>query len=76
MPLARYIRFEKQTDFTTETFAAWGANAHIIDPVGEDITGDKQSVYPKTAGIRNKRARVKGKNKFSGTVDTPLYPAL
>jgi len=74
MPLARYIKFETQADFTTETFAAFGANSHIIDPVGEDITGDKQFVYPKTAGIRNKRAHVAGKNKFSGTIDAPLYP--
>lgn len=75
MALARYIKFETQALFTTETFAAFGANSHIIDPVGEDITGDKQFIYPRTAGIRNQRAHVAGKNKFSGTIDAPLYPS-
>ena len=74
MPLARYIKFETQSNFTDEAFGPFGSSSHIIDPVGEDITGDKQYVYPKTAGIRNKRAHVKGKNKFSGTIDAPLYP--
>lgn len=74
MPLARYIKFETQANFTDETFGVSGADSHIIDPVGEDITGDKQFIYPRTAGIRNQRAHIKGKNKFSGTIDAPLYP--
>jgi hypothetical protein len=73
MPLARYIRFETQPSFTYETFAM-SATQHVIDPLGEDITGDKGFLFPRTAGVRVGRAKVKGKNKFSGTLDTPLYP--
>lgn len=74
MALARYIRFQTQTDFTDETVGAFGANAHVIDPVSEDITSDKQFIYPRTAGVRAARQRVKGPNKFTGTIGTPFYP--
>jgi hypothetical protein len=74
MPLARYIEFETQSTFTNETFNLPTATSHIVDPLGEDITGDKQFLYPRTAGVRVGRAKVKGKNKFSGTFDMPLYP--
>jgi len=74
MPLARYIDFITQPTFTYETNKLPAATSHIIDPLGEDITGDKGFLYPRTAGVRVGRAKVKGKNKFSGTIDTPLYP--
>ena len=72
--LTRYIQFETQTPFTNETFGAFGANVHVIDQIGEDITGDQQYIYPRTAGLRNVRAHVQGPKKFSGTIDTPIYP--
>jgi hypothetical protein len=74
MGLSRYIQFEKQSTFTDETFGAFGANKHNIDPIGEDISGDHQWIYPKTAGQRPMRKRISGTKTFSGTVDTPLYP--
>ena len=74
MALVRYIQFETQTPFTNETFAAFGANKHVIDPVGEDITGDQQYLYPRTAGLRNIRGRIQGPKKWTGPLDTPLYP--
>ena len=75
MAEVRYIQFETQTPFTNETFAAFGANSHIIDPIGEDITGDQQYIYPRTAGQRPTRKRIVGPKKFSGTLDTPIYPS-
>jgi hypothetical protein len=72
MAIARYIDFKTQPTFTYETYAV--AQQHLIDPLGEDITGDKGFLYPRTAGVRAGRAKVKGKNKFSGTFDIPLYP--
>lgn len=75
MALVRYIQFETQSGFTTETFAAFGVNSHVIDPVGEDISGDQQYLYPRTAGLRNIRGRIQGPKKFSGPIDTPLYPS-
>ena len=74
MALVRYIQFETQALFDTETFAAFGANSHTIDPVGEDISGDQQYLYPRTAGLRNVRGRIQGPKKWSGPIDTPLYP--
>jgi len=74
MPLSRYIAFQTQSTFTDETFAAYGANYHPVDPIGEDITGDQQYLYPRTAGIRNIRGRIQGTKKWSGPLDTPLYP--
>lgn len=74
MALVRYIQFENQAGFTTETFGAFGVNAHVIDPVGEDISGDQQYIYPRTAGLRNIRGRIQGPKKWSGPIDTPLYP--
>ena len=74
MALVRYIQFENQSGFTTETFGAFGVNSHVIDPVGEDINGDQQYLYPRTAGLRNIRGRIQGPKKFSGPIDTPLYP--
>ncbi len=74
MALVRYIQVETQSGFTTETFAAFGADVHIVDPIGEDITGDNQYLYPTTAGIRNIRGRIQGPKKFSGPLDMPLYP--
>ena len=70
----RYIQFETQTPFTNETFGAFGVNSHTIDPIGEDITGDQQYIYPRTAGQRTIRRRITGPKKFSGTLNTPLYP--
>src|SRR3972149_3586003 len=74
MPLSRYIQFQTQTPFTNESFGAFGANKHVLDPVGEDLTGDNQYLYPRTAGIRNIRGRITGPKKWSGPIDTPLYP--
>jgi len=73
MALVRYIQFETQSAFTSELFTAFGANAHVIDPIGEDITGDQQYIYPRTAGLRNIRGRVEGSKKWTGPLDTPLY---
>ena len=73
MALARYMAFETAPSFTYETFTV-DPNSHIVDPLGEDITGDKQFLYPRTAGVRVGRAKVKGKNKWSGSLDMPLYP--
>jgi len=75
MALVRYIQFETQSNFTTETFSAFGSDAHVIDPIGEDITGDQQYIYPRTAGLRNIRGRVEGSKKWTGPLDTPLYSA-
>jgi len=75
MAEVRYIQFETQTPFTNESFSAFGADFHIIDPIGEDITGDQQYIYPRTAGQRPTRKRIVGPKKFSGTLDTPIYPS-
>lgn len=74
MALVRYIQFQTQGQFTEESFTTFGVNKHVIDPVGEDISGDQQYIYPTTAGIRNIRGRVQGPKKFSGPIDCPLYP--
>ncbi len=73
MALVRYIQFETQSVFTSETFSTFGPNAHVIDPIGEDITGDQQYIYPRTAGLRNIRGRVEGSKKWTGPLDTPMY---
>lgn len=74
MAPARYIQFQTQGTFTDESFGAFGANSHEIDPVGEDITGDQQYIYPRTASIRNIRGRITGNKRWSGPLNTPLYP--
>lgn len=73
MAISRYIKFEKQGSYTDETFT-FGTNKHIVDPIGEDISGDPQKQYPRTAGQRNVRKHVKGNKKFTGTLNVPLYP--
>ena len=74
MTLSRYIQLQVITPYTNETFAAFGASSHVVDPVGEDISGDQQYLYPRTTGIRNVRGRIQGPKKWSGSLDCPVYP--
>lgn len=69
----RYIQFETKADFTSESFGAFGVNAHALDVGGEDITGDHQYIYPQTVTGRTKRDRITGPKKFSGPIDAPVF---
>lgn len=72
MTLSRYIQFERQATFDSDAFGAFGANYHLIDETGEDISGDHQYIYPQTT-MRTRRKRILGPKKFGGPIDTPLY---
>lgn len=70
----RYFQFETKSSFTSESFGNFGANDHRLDVSGEDITGDHQYIYPATATGRIKRDRITGPKKFSGPIDSPIFP--
>jgi hypothetical protein len=74
MVVDRYVQFQAQTGFTGESFDTFGGNAHALDVSGEDITGDHQYIYPATVTGRTKRDRITGPKKFSGPIDTPIFP--
>ena len=69
----RYVKFECQAVFTSDSFTAFGSCVHILDVSGEDITGDQQFIYPETSVNRLRRNRIQGPKKFSGPIDTPLF---
>lgn len=69
----RYFQFETKSDFTSESFGAFGVNDHKLDVSGEDITGDHQYIYPMTTTGRTKRDRITGPKKFGGPIDTPIF---
>lgn len=70
----RYLRFEVKSNFVSESFGSFGANEHVLDVSGEDITGDHQYIYPPTITGRVKRNKVTGPKKFSGTIECPIFP--
>ncbi len=70
----RYMEFETKSVFTDESFGAFGANAHVLDVSGEDITGDHQYIYPKISSDRVQRPKITGPKKFSGPIDVPIFP--
>jgi len=69
----RYFQFETKSDFTSESFGAFGVNDHVLDVSGEDITGDQQYIYPQTVTGRTRRDRIQGPKKFGGSIDTPVF---
>lgn len=70
----RYLQFEVKSTFTDESFGSFGSNAHVLDVSGEDITGDHQYIYPEVSSDRVKRPKITGPKKFSGPIDTPIFP--
>ncbi len=69
----RYVKFEVQACYTSDSFAAFGSCVHILDVGGEDITQDQQFIYPETSTGRIRRNRIQGPKKLSGPIDTPIF---
>ncbi len=70
----RYAKFETTDDFIVDSWTADDTNAHIIDHISDDISGDKGWIYPETSAQRLKRNRLKGGITYSGEIQVPLYP--
>ena len=71
----RYTRFESSAAISTHD-SSWtaGANVHILDIGGEDITTDNGYIYPQTASNRTTRRKITGPLGITGPIDSPLFP--
>lgn len=71
----RYIMFQQITDFSSDTFNTFDADAraHAVDQVSEDISEEHGFVYQQTAAKRLARNRLLGPRLGSGEIGVPMY---
>ena len=70
----RYLMAQKSTDFAVDTWPSVSSNAHFIDALTEDISGDRGFLYPDTSSQRLKRNKIGGGITYSGDIQIPAYP--
>lgn len=70
----RYTSFEATADaYLIDTMGTFTAAKHDIDVVTEELTPERNNIYPVTSKGRTSRRKLKGPLGWSGNIETLLY---